>query len=207
MKQALEAAILDLLHNRGPGKTICPSDAARVVDPTHWRALMDPIRAAAQRLVTQRKIVITQKGKIIDPAQSQRAHPSPFVRVVPLMRISTTLAFAALLCTLAAQGPDAGPHSAAWKDPDRRCERHHRAGPRHQPGKNPGHRFRRRHPDTSPRPPQKSSICTARPPPQDSLTVTPTSPPAGSMSSTPSASGTPPTLKKSNAAYTPQPPS
>ena len=64
--QTLETAILDLLDQRGPGKTICPSDAARHVDPTHWRALMDPTRAAAQRLVTQGKIVATQRGEIID---------------------------------------------------------------------------------------------------------------------------------------------
>jgi hypothetical protein len=68
---SLEAAILDLLEQRGPGKTICPSDAARRVDPTNWRILMDPARAAAQRLVAQGKIVVTQRGKIIDLEQAK----------------------------------------------------------------------------------------------------------------------------------------
>lgn len=71
--QALEFAILDLLSHRGPGKTICPSDAARRVDPERWRDLMDQARAAANRLVTQGTIVITQRGTVVDPDQAKGA--------------------------------------------------------------------------------------------------------------------------------------
>ena len=42
---ALEAAIMNLLSQRGPGKT------------------------AAQRLVDPGEIVVTQRGKIVDPSQ------------------------------------------------------------------------------------------------------------------------------------------
>jgi hypothetical protein len=65
----LEAAILRLLAERGAGKTICPSEAARAVggeDRARWEALMEPARAAARRLVAQGTIVITQGGRVVD---------------------------------------------------------------------------------------------------------------------------------------------
>lgn len=71
--QALEFAILQLLSQRASGKTICPSDAARKLAPTGWRALMEPTRAAARRLVAQGVIVITQRGKVVDPAHAKGA--------------------------------------------------------------------------------------------------------------------------------------
>jgi hypothetical protein len=66
INQTLESAILELLEQRGKGKTICPSDAARHVDPGNWRALMEPTRAAAQRLVARGDIEVTQKGRVVD---------------------------------------------------------------------------------------------------------------------------------------------
>jgi nucleoid-associated protein YgaU len=66
----LEQAILRLLHERGAGKTICPSEAARAVAGTDereaWEQLMDPARAAARRLVAREAIVITQGGRVVD---------------------------------------------------------------------------------------------------------------------------------------------
>ena len=76
----LEAEILRLLAERGPGKTICPSEAARTAsdgraasdertaleERTAWEPLMEPTRAAALRLVAAKKIVVTQGGKIVD---------------------------------------------------------------------------------------------------------------------------------------------
>jgi Protein of unknown function (DUF3253) len=69
VERRLESAIMELLSRRGAGKTICPSEAARLVDPVGWEELMDKARAAAGRLVDQGEIVITQRGKIVDPAQ------------------------------------------------------------------------------------------------------------------------------------------
>ena len=65
----LETTILELLHERGAGKTICPSEAARAIwkDEEQWRARMEDARMAARRLVAAGKIVITQKGKVTDP--------------------------------------------------------------------------------------------------------------------------------------------
>jgi hypothetical protein len=69
----LESAILELLARRGPGKTICPSDVARLHNPDDWQQLMEPARAAARRLVAEGRIVITQKGKVVDPAHAKGA--------------------------------------------------------------------------------------------------------------------------------------
>ena len=67
---ALEAAILTLLAERGRDKTICPSEAAKLVggknERVDWEGLMEPARAAARRLVAQGKIVITQGGHVVD---------------------------------------------------------------------------------------------------------------------------------------------
>jgi hypothetical protein len=41
---SLERTIDALLSQRRPGATICPSEAARVVDPEGWRDLMPAAR-------------------------------------------------------------------------------------------------------------------------------------------------------------------
>ncbi|CAN5582967.1 hypothetical protein BH10ACI4_BH10ACI4_08650 [soil metagenome] len=72
---ALEAAILQLLSERGRDKTICPSEAAKLVggDETRrsWESLMEPARAAARRLVAAGKILITQHGHPVDPSTAK----------------------------------------------------------------------------------------------------------------------------------------
>jgi uncharacterized protein DUF3253 len=67
----LEQAILDLLDQRRPGATICPSDAARAVSPDGWRPLMDAARAAAQRLVDAGEVDVTQGGEVVDLAAAR----------------------------------------------------------------------------------------------------------------------------------------
>ncbi len=74
MDRRLERAILELLERRGPSKTICPSDAARAVyegDDQGWRALMEPARRAAGRLVKAGEVEITQGGHPVEPAQAR----------------------------------------------------------------------------------------------------------------------------------------
>lgn len=67
----LEAAILKLLAARAATSTICPSDAARAVGGEHWRALMEPVRQAARRLVDAGDAEVTQGGSVVDPATAK----------------------------------------------------------------------------------------------------------------------------------------
>ncbi|HEX8911728.1 MAG TPA: DUF2256 and DUF3253 domain-containing protein [Humisphaera sp.] len=70
---ALEAAILDLLADRAFGATICPSEAARRVDPEKWRDRMEDARRAARRLVDRGMVEITQGGRAVDPSTAKGA--------------------------------------------------------------------------------------------------------------------------------------
>lgn len=69
--QSLERAILDLLESRTRGASICPSEAARAVDPERWRDLMEPTRMAARRLVEAGQAEITQQGRVVDPSSAR----------------------------------------------------------------------------------------------------------------------------------------
>ena len=68
---ALEAAIIELLDARARDASICPSEAARVVGGDEWRALMEPARRAARRLVASGAAQITQKGRVVDPSTAK----------------------------------------------------------------------------------------------------------------------------------------
>ena len=65
-----EATILKLAAERGDGRTIGPSDVARALGGDHpdgCGPLMQPIRRAAARLMKEGRIVITRKGRPVDP--------------------------------------------------------------------------------------------------------------------------------------------
>lgn len=58
---------------------MCPSEVARAVagggsstddDPEQWRALMEPARMAARRLVAAGRAEITQGGRVVDPSRA-----------------------------------------------------------------------------------------------------------------------------------------
>ena len=63
---ALERAIGALLDARTPGATICPSEAARAVDPEGWRDLVPQVRAVAGRLAARGEVEVTQRGEVVD---------------------------------------------------------------------------------------------------------------------------------------------
>ena len=73
MTDPAEQAILTLLMARGPDKSICPTEAARLLagNPTgeRWRAGLSPVRLAAQRLARAGRLQILRKGKPIDPEE------------------------------------------------------------------------------------------------------------------------------------------
>jgi hypothetical protein len=68
---ALEDAIILLLKQRARSATICPSEAARLVESEDWRSLMERTRRAARRLVGQGRLEILQGGRVVDPSTAR----------------------------------------------------------------------------------------------------------------------------------------
>lgn len=66
-KNLARTAILALVTERGAGKTICPTEAARAVSEDRWRKALNDVRAEAIRLAKAGEIVIYRKGKPVDP--------------------------------------------------------------------------------------------------------------------------------------------
>jgi hypothetical protein len=67
----IEAAIMRLLAERGPDRTLSPTEVARALvggDPQRWGPLMQPVRRSAVGLARQGRLVILRKGKPVDPA-------------------------------------------------------------------------------------------------------------------------------------------
>lgn len=65
-----EAVMLKLAAERGDGRSIGPTDVARALGGDHpdgWGPLMQPIRRVAVRLMKEGRIVITRKGRPVDP--------------------------------------------------------------------------------------------------------------------------------------------
>jgi hypothetical protein len=72
--QRLEDVTLSLLAGRAGSSTICPSEVARAVGSEEsWRALMEPARRAARRLVAAGEVEITQGGRVVDPSTAKGA--------------------------------------------------------------------------------------------------------------------------------------
>ena len=61
------SAIKTLLAERRADATICPSEAARRVDPGRWAGAMPAVHDAARRLVADGHVVLTQRGAIVSP--------------------------------------------------------------------------------------------------------------------------------------------
>jgi len=55
-----------LLRHRGPDKTICPSDIARVLSGTGFRAHLALVRDVVAELADARRLEVRQKGKVVD---------------------------------------------------------------------------------------------------------------------------------------------
>ena len=70
-RERLAAAMRALLHHRDPAKTICPSDAARVVGGPDWRSLMGTARSVAAELAEAGVIEVRQRGVRVDSATAR----------------------------------------------------------------------------------------------------------------------------------------
>jgi hypothetical protein len=71
LRERIEAAIHALLARRGAGKTICPSEVARAVDPQHWRSQMERVRSVAAELAERGALRVMQRGRKIDPRRAR----------------------------------------------------------------------------------------------------------------------------------------
>ena len=65
--EARTATLLRLAAERGPAKSLCPTDVARAVSAEEWRPLLGAVRKVAADLARQGKIEILRKGKPINP--------------------------------------------------------------------------------------------------------------------------------------------
>ena len=65
--EAITATILRIAAERGPEKSLCPTDVARAVSAENWRPLLGAVRKVAADLARQGKIEILRKGKPINP--------------------------------------------------------------------------------------------------------------------------------------------
>ena len=72
MDQQLRETILRMARERGPSKSICPSDAARAVGGENWRDRMEQARDAARDLAKAGEVEITQGGDVVDPDATWR---------------------------------------------------------------------------------------------------------------------------------------
>lgn len=67
----LLAATLQRLLDRGSA-SVCPSDVARAAVPESWRSELEPVREIARMLARRGEIVITQRGRRLDPDEPFR---------------------------------------------------------------------------------------------------------------------------------------
>lgn len=67
MTDPIESAIFDRLAAAGPGRSICPSEVARELEPEQWRRMLPRVRAVAIGLMRQGRLVIVKKGKPVNP--------------------------------------------------------------------------------------------------------------------------------------------
>lgn len=81
----IATTIRKLLRERGAGKSICPSEVARALDPVRFRALMPEVRRVAASLARAHEILVTQKGK---PVNAETARGP--VRIVSAADAKTT---------------------------------------------------------------------------------------------------------------------
>ena len=68
----IEAAIVALLAERGPGASICPSEAARRLFPDRFSNYMEDVRRGARRLAA--------RGEVVDHPERQARGPDEFPR-------------------------------------------------------------------------------------------------------------------------------
>jgi hypothetical protein len=70
-RETITAALLRLLAERGPDKTLDPAEVARDLGGPHpegWGPLLQPLRRVVLDLAAAGRVVILRKGKPVEPA-------------------------------------------------------------------------------------------------------------------------------------------
>ena len=69
----IEATILRLVAEQGPGRSISPLDAARALaaEAPAWQSLARPVRRVALRLAAAGRIELLRKGKPVSPGEAK----------------------------------------------------------------------------------------------------------------------------------------
>lgn len=66
--EPIQQTMLDLLNAAPVGRTVSPTDVARaLISGPDWHKLMPAVRRAAIALAFDGRLVITRKGKPVDP--------------------------------------------------------------------------------------------------------------------------------------------
>lgn len=65
--EEIRNCMLRLAKERGPAKSICPSEVARALNPKEWRDTMRDVRHVAIELCNEGRIEVLQKGARVNP--------------------------------------------------------------------------------------------------------------------------------------------
>jgi hypothetical protein len=71
LAERVRASVIELLNMRGPGRSICPSEAARMLAMrigVHWQDLMRLVRTVAARMADSGEIEVLQHDAVVDIA-------------------------------------------------------------------------------------------------------------------------------------------
>ncbi len=69
LAERIHTCVLELLAERGPGRSICPSEAARMLAlriDHPWQDLMRPVRTVVAKLVDSGVLEAIQQGALVD---------------------------------------------------------------------------------------------------------------------------------------------
>ena len=67
LRRRTQATVRALVEGRAPDRTICPSDVARTIGGSTWRALMPMVRSEVRDLALRNMVEVRQRGKVVDP--------------------------------------------------------------------------------------------------------------------------------------------
>jgi Protein of unknown function (DUF3253) len=64
-KRRIDAALRALLRSRQRGRSICPSDVARIVGGPTWRTLLPVVRDCAVKMTRRGELEILRRGRVV----------------------------------------------------------------------------------------------------------------------------------------------